>query len=203
MNKKKPKVLVAIPTMGSVHTMLLVTLSAWIVEAQSGLYDLSLYPTINMQPVERARNHIVDEFLKTDCTHLLFVDSDTIPPLDALKRLLAHDKPIMSAITPIIEIDGRKNPWRKWNCIDENDLHVNPNTGVKKVKGAGASCILIKREVFENMEQPYYEFRYQDDNGKEKTISEDIYFVIKNLAKGVETFADTSIICQHYKPFLF
>ena len=200
----KPKILIGLPTMGTVHTLLMTVIVSWIAEAKStGEYNLSIYPTINVQPVDNARNDIVKHFLESDCTHLLFVDADTIPPLNAIKRLLAHDKPIISALTPIVEMTPEGDPWRKWNCVDENDQHMKPNTGVRMCKGAGSSCIMIKREVFDVLEKPYYEFRYKDDSGKEKMISEDILFVIKCLSKGIKTYADTSIICQHQKEFLF
>ena len=128
----KPKIMLGVPTMSSVHTLLMTIILSWMAEAYStGKYNLSIYPTVNVQPVDNARNEIVKAFLESDCTHLLFIDSDTIPPLDALKRLLAHDKPIISAITPIVEIDEQGNPWRKWNCVDTNDEHVKPNTGVQ------------------------------------------------------------------------
>lgn len=204
MNKKTPKVLIGLPTMASVHTLLMVSIVSWMAEAYTtGEYQLSIYPTVNVQPVDNARNDIVKAFLDSDCTHLLFIDADTIPPLDAIKRLLAHDKPIMSAITPIIEMDRYGNPWRKWNCVDTDDRHMMPNTGVLECKGAGSSCVLIKREVFEQMEMPYYRFQYQDDGGKKVVVGEDIWFIINALSKGIKTYADTSIICQHYKNFLF
>lgn len=198
---KRPKVCLGIPTMGEVNTLLLVTIVSWIAEAfNTGLYNLSIYPTVNVQPVDNARNQIVKFFLESDCTHLLFVDADTIPPLDALKRLLAHDKPIISALTPIIELNEETNDyWRKWNAVDETDQHMKPNTGTRMCKGAGASCILIKREVFEQLEAPYYRFQYKDDSGKSVLVGEDIYFIINALSKGIKTYADTSILCQHAK----
>jgi hypothetical protein len=178
---------------------------AWIAEAfTTGLYNLSLYPTVNISPVEKARNDIAKHFMESDATHLLFVDSDTIPPVDAIMKLLALDKPIATALTPIVEFNEQtRNYWRKWNCVGMNDVHMQPDTGLQQCKGAGSSCILIRREVFEKMPQPWYEFRYKDDNGKEKEISEDIMFVIKALSMGIETWADTSILCQHYKSVLY
>ena len=200
----KPKVMLGVPTMSSVHTLLMTIILSWMAEAYStGKYNLSIYPTVNVQPVDNARNEIVKAFLESDCTHLLFIDSDTIPPLDALKRLLAHDKPIISAITPIVEIDEQGNPWRKWNCVDTNDEHVKPNTGVQECKGAGSSCIMIKREVFEKMESPWYRFQYKDDNGKDVVVSEDIGFIVRAISLGIKTYSDTNILCKHAKNFLF
>lgn len=194
--------------MGHIHTLLVVTITKWLAEAYRGEYNLSIYPTLSVQPVDNARNHIVEEFLKTDCTHLFFVDSDTIPPVSALKRLLVADKDIISALTPIIEHDeSRKNDsngfYRKMNVVGMNDKHVSEYMGLIPVKGAGGSCILIKREVFEKMEAPWYRFQYQDDNGKPIIVGEDILFTAKAIALGFQPWADTSIICKHEKSILW
>ena len=200
----KPKVLIGLPTMASVHTMLLMTIVSWMAKAfQGSEYNLSIYPTVNVQPVDNARNEIVKAFLESDCTHLLFVDADTIPPLDAIEKLLAHNLPIVSALTPIIEMTKDGAPWKKYNCVDTDDKHMRPNTGLRECKGAGTSCLLIRRDVLEQLEMPYFRFKYQDDTGKQVFVSEDIHFIINCLSKGIKTMADTSIICQHYKNFLF
>ncbi len=197
--------MIGVPTMGTVHPLLMMVVLSWMAEAfNTGMCGLSIYPTINVQPVDNARNQIVKYFLESDATHLLFVDSDTIPPLDALKRLLAHDKLIISALTPIIELNNETGDyWRKWNCVDQNDQHMKPHTGTRQCKGAGGSCILIKREVFEQLEAPYYRFVYNDDTGKPVVVGEDIYFTINCLSKGIKTYADTSILCQHEKKCMF
>lgn len=201
MLNKRPKICIGLPTMSSVDTLLMTVILTWMAEAyKGGEFDLTIMPTINEQPVDNARNHIVQEFLKSDATHLFFIDSDTIPPLDALKRLIAHDRPIISAVTPIIELNDETGEYyRKWNCVGMDDKHMSPNTGTRQCKGAGSSCILIKREVFEKLEMPYYRFVYTDDAGKSVVVSEDIYFIINCLSKGIETYADTSIICRHKK----
>lgn len=198
----KPKILLGLPTMSSVHTFTAVVIMAWISEAhRSGKYNLSVYPTMSVSPVDEARNEIVKQFLDSDCTHLLFVDADTIPPTDALEKLLAHDKDIVSAITPIIDINPTTQEfYRVWNCWGMDDKRVKPKSGMQPIKGAGSSCILIKREVFEKMEKPYYRFVYQDDTGKDVgQIGEDVRFIAKAVGLGYEVWADTDIICKHYK----
>lgn len=200
-----PKVVIGLPTMASVHPLTMLVILRWMAEAYSSkLYNLSILPTINEQPVDNARNHIVKDFLESDGTHLLFVDSDTVPPADTIMKMLAQDKLIISGLTPIIDLDEKSGEYfRKWNCVGEDDLHMQPNTGLRKCKGAGGSCIMIKREVFEKLESPWYKFLKKDDNGKVVDVSEDIYFVVTALSKGMETWADTSIICKHYKPALW
>lgn len=198
----KPKILIGLPTMSSVHVHLMLLIVKWIADARAGgEYNLSIYPTVSVQPVDNARNEIVREFLASDCTHLLFIDSDTVPPIDAITKLLALNKPIATGVTPIVEFNEETDEfYRKWNVVDQNDTHVQPNTGIVKAKGAGSSCILIRREVFEAMEAPWYRFHYtKNDKQEDVIVSEDIFFTIMALGKGFETWADTSVICKHAK----
>lgn len=210
MAGNKPKILIGLPTMGSVHTFLMVDILSWLAQAQrEGDINISLYPTMCVQPVDNARNEIVEEFLKSDCTHLFFVDSDTVPPQDALKRLLAHDKDIVSAITPIIEHDPARQDsdsggyYKKWNAVDWEDKFTEPKQGLISIKGCGASCILIKRKVFETMPKPWYRFLYKDDRGKDIFMGEDTHFIAKALGLGFKAYADTDIICSHQKSILW
>jgi len=206
----KPKVLIGLPTMGSIHTLLAIRIMAWLMEAQQkGNINVSIYPTMGVSPVDNARNEIVDELLRGDCTHLLFVDSDTIPPQNALEKMLLADKPIVTALTPIIEYDDkRKNSdsngyYKKWNVVNWQDKFIEPYLGLIKIKGCGSSCILIKREVFEKMPKPWYRFLYQDDTGKVIFMGEDTHFIAKALGMGIEAWADTSIICGHNKAIIW
>lgn len=198
----KTKVLLGLPTMGSINTLLLVTILKWVTDNKVAI---AIYPTYCVQPVDNARNNIVHYFLESNASHLLFIDADTIPPPDALYKLLSHDKDIVSAITPIIDHDERLNDtptggfYRKWNCVDMNDKFVKPHTGLVEVKGAGTSCVLLKRSVFEKLTKPYYRFKYQDD----VCMSEDIYFITNALEKGIKTYADTDILCKHNKAVLW
>ena len=206
---KHPKVLLGLPTMGHLHTLLVTVIMYWFADSvKTKNKDILVYPSFKIRGHDKARNHIVEEFLKTDATHLFFIDADTIPPLDALDKLLAHDKDIVSGITPIIEHDPmRANDsngfYKKWNCVGVDDQHVKPNSGLVRVKGAGGSCILIKREVFEKMDKPYYNFLEEDDTGKKVEISEDIYFIMMAMSKGIDAYCDTSVIAGHEKEIIW
>lgn len=196
--------------MGSVHTFLMVRVLSYCMEAiQNGDMSLSLYPTLGVSPVDNARNEIVTEFLSGDYTHLFWIDSDTIPPHDALKKLLAMDTDVASAITPIIEYDDARKEsdsngfYKKWNCVGTDNTFVSPNTGVVPIHGAGGSCILVRRAVYEKMAKPWYRFRYTDDNGKECFAGEDISFVAHAIGLGFKAFADTSVLCGHEKKIIW
>lgn len=207
---EKPKVLLGLPTMGSINTMLLVVLMAWLSDAaRNGKYNLAIYPTYKVTPVDNARNEVVKEFLKSDCSHIMWIDADTVPPIDALEKLLKVNQPIVSALTAIIEHDPNlKNDsngfYKKWNAVSsQTKIHVKPNTGVLPIIGAGGSCILVKRSVYEKLKSPWYRTLYRDDKGKDCLVGEDISFVAKAVGQGFAAFADTSIICAHEKSILW
>ena len=211
--KNKPNIFIALPTMGNIHTFLFLMIVTWMREANNKEDKLiGIYPTMSVQPVDNARNLIVDQFLKNDSyTHLFSIDSDTIPPADALDKMLAIDADIVSGITPIIELDeNRVNDssgfYKRSNCLGMDDKLIEPNTGVVDLKAAGGSCLLIKRHVLEKMEKPLFRFIYIDCHppgvefkGTKDMMSEDYYFCAKALGEGFTMKCDSSIICKHQK----
>ena len=201
----KPKILIAVPTMGYVHAYLVNIILGWVAAAmQHGRYSLNFYTTVNVQPVDNARNEIVEEFLRGDSTHLLFIDSDTLPPLDAIEKMLAHDKDIVTGITAIVESDDGLNFYRKWNVVGMNDKHVQAHTGFFQAKACGSSFLLIKRKVFEGLPKPHYRFLYTDSaKGEPVIVSEDIHFTANATDAGFELWVDTELIAKHYKPTLW
>lgn len=208
---QSPKILIGIPTMGSVHALLMQTILKWVAQRK---YAMSVYTSIKTQPVDNARNEIVEEFMKSDCTHLFFIDSDTIPPDDALDKLLALDADIATGITPIIHYDRNRvndssGHYKVSNVITMDDERVKADIGVIQAKTAGGSCLLIKREVFQKMSDKPFRFIYSDLKpndvimGKSEMFSEDYYFCARALGLGFSIMCDTSIVCRHQKSILF
>lgn len=184
--------------------------------------DIGFYMPVNVSPVDRARNdsvkHLFEKRFKKDgsestsFTHIFFVDSDTIPPPSALKTLLSHDKDIISGITPILHYNDERKEWGTLdNCferIDENaegkrvvSHAVKRNTGLVEIERCGTSCLLIKKEVFEKLEKPYFKFVYNEDGTKHE-LSEDLYFCDKAREAGYKIWCDTSVICNHFKEIM-
>lgn len=122
----------------------------------------------NESLIQRARNALVHGFLKTDFTHLMFIDADIrFDAKDVLPMLLA-DKPIICGIYPKKEIN--------WGAIHAAALAGVPPHELKKYSGSfvvnlvgykeeqrveigqpveiwngGTGFMLIKREVFEQL----------------------------------------------------
>jgi hypothetical protein len=192
---KMIKILISVPTLNShIHAELFGRIMQW-----NATNYIGFMPIMGIQPADEARNRIVEEFLKTDCSHLMMIDADTVPPEDTIDRMLKLNKDVVSGITPMVQ--GGK--FYKYNAVDEDDKEIKPNTGIFRSKGVGSSCILIKREVFSKIKKPYFRFIYQDDTGKETFVSEDIFFCSLLLQAGIDIWIDSDIICKHFKTISF
>jgi hypothetical protein len=213
---KDVRLMIAVPTLGSIHTELVARLLQW--QSKFPPNQVALYLSLNVAPVDRARNGIVQAFLaqKLDgkpLTHLLMIDSDTVPQADAPFRLLAHDLPFVSGMTPIANRNKETGELEFYdNCFEsvvkDNDGKVSKTniaqrgTGLRQILRCGAACLLVKRHVFESMTPPFFRFE-MDETGTKHTRSEDIYFCDIVKDNGYVLYADTDVVCQHNKQLSF
>lgn len=130
--------------------------------------DLHWHFLANESLITRARNNIADFFLKSDCSHLIFIDADIHFPGDAILKLFNADEDIVCAAYPKKFIDWENiktaiknkttNDLEKYgasyvlNFLD-TDKEVYPNKkGLIEVKHSGTGFMIIKRNVFEKLE---------------------------------------------------
>src|SRR3990167_9164160 len=168
----KPKVLIAVPSMTAKLDVDLVELlffqrSNDFQDFEVKVMDLSFCSRVF--PVDRARNVICQEFLKSDNDFLLMIDDDIVPP-NYVAEMARADKPIIAAtcfgwvatrtgesgVYPVIfdwnEKDGCYEAAKKLN-----------DRGVIECDAVGTGCIMLRRDVvvkmFENHEWPF-EFEF-------------------------------------------
>lgn len=145
----------------------------------------------NESLITRARNYLVDEFMRSPATHLMFIDSDiTFNPMDVL-ALLALDKPIAGGPYPKKTIAWEKvMDAAKFGLADENPLHLerysgdyvfNVVPGTMEIKmdepvevlEIGTGFMLVKREVFDAFKSAYPELAYTPDHNRTLHFSGD------------------------------
>lgn len=162
---------------------------------------------------DRARNDVVDEFLASDCDILWFLDSDIIPPNHVLD-LVAHHKDkwqIAGAPYPIYTMlpgtDQMSIQFTVYNKIttgssDGNSRGIHlaecPEQGTEFVDGLATGCLFIKREVFEKLHKPYFEFKFEPLN-RRIIEGEDLGFALKCHDLGIQFFVDYGMVCKHMK----
>jgi hypothetical protein len=150
---------------------------------------LKFYYLFNESLIQRARNYIVDEFLRSDATHLMFIDSDIgFRAVDVLVLLALQTKypekyDIITAPYPKKTIAWEKvnqaviqkkveNPFDLLNF--GGDYVFNPMPGIQEfridepvqVSEAGTGFMLIPRSVFERYEKAFPEFKYLPDHAR-------------------------------------
>ena len=167
----------------------------------------------NESLITRARNYLVDEFLRAEgFTHLMFIDSDIhFDPRDVLSLavLCDDDKPIIGG--PY----GKKCiAWEKIRravdigIADEDpdelakftgDFVFNPVLGTKEMKvnepvevlEIGTGFMMVKRDVFDDWREAFPQFHYKPDHNRSQFFKGDRY---------IHAYFDTVIDNDAYMP---
>ena len=135
----------------------------------------------NESLITRARNYLTDEFLRSEFTHLLFIDSDIhFNPQDVI-ALLALDKDIVGAPYPKksmnwgnIATAARNHPDLEPKELEKlvGEYVFNVVKGTKQfqvtepleVMEIGTGFMMVKREVFSKFAEAYPKLRYKPDH---------------------------------------
>jgi len=194
MQQAPPKIMLAIPNMAFVATELMMTILRWVT---SGQYQLTVYPPMFFSPVSYARNHCAEEFLKSDFDYLLFIDDDTVPPLDAIDRLLQPQVKAIIGVTRTMKTDdGTMRPVPVvMKRVPEGLTHYQ-GKGIEQVDAGGLSCALLHKDVFKNLTPPFFDTGHSD---ADDLIGEDFRFFTKMTAHGIPLFANFDVNCKHWK----
>lgn len=161
---------------------------------------------------DAAREGVVQDFLDSGCDILWFLDSDICPPKHILDLITMYGDKWLCAAAPypvFMAQPGESHrqvvytvykqiaphPVTKAPRIAPCDV---PNEGTAWLDGAATGCLFIKREVFDKLERPYFEFKY-DPITRMPIEGEDIGFCLKMLKLGIKFFVDFGMVCKHFK----
>lgn len=144
-------------------------------------------------------------FLEGRYDAMLIVESDIIPPPDALLRLAALDSDIalgvyVFRVHPVVNLfeKYRDHPTRGrarniGESLSVRHLWPPKRPGPLEVSGAGFGCTLIKRHVVEAIP-----FRILSEN-MEPRVHCDSWFTQDAWQGGYTFMADTRVLCGHKK----
>ena len=179
---KKKRLFVATPMYGGMNHGLYMK-SCLDLQATMGKYGVETKFSFlfNESLITRARNYLVDEFLRTDYTHLLFIDSDIhFNPQDVL-ALLALDKDVIGGPYPKKSMNWGNiaqaarthpdlNPKELENLVGEYVFNVVKGTQqfqvTEPLEGMeiGTGYMLVNRTVFDKMAVEYPTIKYKPDH---------------------------------------
>lgn len=167
-------------------------------EAALSEHNIKFLPAVvtGIPDVAKARNKCVEAFLEDKSyTHLMWIDADMVWSPDAVLTLLSHNAPAVSALVT------KKAPAFAVTLFQiMQDETENPNTYevpfgsypldkpfTLENSGIGTAFMLLKREVIEKMEPPWFA-GFTSKKGQLKGT--DFLFCIKVLTAGYEFIYD-------------
>ena len=202
----KTKVYVSIPTTGTV-----VDSQQYVLRDMEDTYKEHIEFVYPKQCVRRvfhdfARNKQVEEFLESGADILWFLDSDITPNAHILDLVALHkDKwQVAGATYPVVMNPMGTGAELVFTCYQKNPESGNlavagvPKEGIDFVDGLATGCLFIKREVFAQLSQPYFEFKFKEED-RALHEGEDLGFCRKLNALGIRFFTDFSLVCNHRK----
>lgn len=164
MSDVPPRLFVATPTAdGIALAPYVASLAATISHlAERGI--TTVYRTLDGTDLVRQRNLLVDAFLRSGCTHLLFIDSDMVFAPDLAERLLRFRKRLIGAVYSkrFLDLARLKELCRSqtferalplaydWNLVPL-DGQVVVQGGICQVAALPGGFLLIERECLEEM----------------------------------------------------
>ena len=134
----------------------------------------------NESLITRARNYLVDQFLKSGFTHMLFLDADIhFQPQDILD-LLARNQDVIGAPYPKKSINWKNVALaaRTHDTLDPSELEnvigdyvFNVVKGTTKIQvnqplevlEIGTGFMMIRRDVFDKMKEAYPKHQFKPD----------------------------------------
>lgn len=184
-------ILLSLPTFGYLHVGMFTNLQIQEVPIHRSII---WHLPVDM-PVADARNQAAEKAIDQGCAYVYFRDYDVLAPPQALPMLMARDTDIVGGMYcskqrppwPLIIKDGC--PTLDWDFGD-----------LVKCDGIGMGCTLIKTELFERMDPPWFETLNVSELDKplHRTATEDIRFCQRLKEElDVYPYADTAVSCVH------
>lgn len=159
--------------------------------------------------ISRARNRLLEEFLKTDDEYFLWIDTDIVFGISDLEALLALDKaiagsvyltldesqqPVCAHLDELPDSPGRYTDVSLERLYDTEGKPMEPFT----ISGLGMGFTLVRRDVIESLGpiKRLFPFAERDaDHG----YGEDLTFCLRAAEKGFEAWVVPASKVGHMK----
>lgn len=162
----------------------------------------------NESLVHRARNEMTATFLKSDHSHMMWLDADIVFAPEDVAKLWNHQVEVAVAFYAMKRLGNPIAAWRGGKLVDLKDCPAEPF----EVDFAGTGFMLIRRNVIERLAASAQ--HYEGPNGTVPLIydtlihdgifeSEDYNFCRKAREAGFRIIGDPSIRLGHIGQFVY
>jgi hypothetical protein len=207
------KVLLGLPSYDyKVSSKLAISLANFCLLAMKHGVDVQICNISGCSVVSRVRNLIAADFLNSDCTDLMFIDSDINFDAEDIFRLMAWNSDPVKGIVAGIPVARKKGQvyFSTLDSDDEQNIFMD-KMGLVRAKRVATAFMMIRREVFEKLRDAHPEWVYHDEKkqGDEMVaffdfalkdgqyIGEDYLFCDRAREQGFEVWIDPTIKLGH------
>ena len=187
MEKKKPRVFIAMPCYDNMKVETCVSLlNTYAVLAKSGVE--CIFKSVKSSLVTHARNLLTAGFMASDYDYMLCVDADVEFSHETALRMLVPEKDIV--VTPYrLKEDPLKVSYPVEH-LDPNNIKILPFDLVE-LKSAPAGLMLINRSVFKTLMEKYPEKKINFDKKHQDKMDKEVGYK-GAIEKYMYNFWDTS-----------
>ena len=207
------KVMIGLPSYDyKVSSKLAISLASFCVQATQHGVDVQICNISGCSVVSRVRNLIATDLLNSDCTDLMFIDSDINFNAEDIFRLMAWNTDPKKGIVAGIPVARKKGQvYFSTLDTDEDDSIFMDKMGLVRAKRVATAFMMIRREVFESLRDAHPEWLYHDEKKEGDQvicffdfelkdghyIGEDYLFCDRAREQGFEVWIDPTIKLGH------
>lgn len=194
-----------------VSLKLAVSLARFTQQAQQHGIDIQIGSVCGCSVVSRARNILAQDMLDSDCTDLIFIDSDINFEADDIFRLMAWTSdPKKGIVAGVPRTRSTTKTYIATLDHDEDGQLTMNSMGLVRAKRVATAFMMVRRDVFETLDAAHPEWRYFDDRSdrtlpclfdfmqtEEGYIGEDYLFCDRAREVGFEVWVDPTIKLGH------
>lgn len=147
--------------------------------------------------VDVLRNALVKDCLNINASHIFWLDSDVLPPPEAIPRLMSHKYPIVSGV-----YRSKTNAIGAWMLkgVVDGVKRYSPVSSIANqvvlADAVGAGCLLTDIRLFKRLPEPWFKWGILDLD--KPGTSEDFYFCEKVFEHtGLKVLVDGHVLANH------
>jgi hypothetical protein len=183
------KISICVPSRDTVHAAFAFDLAKMVQHCTAMGVEVTPHFCIGTLIVNQ-RDQLAEMALEAESTHILWLDSDMMFPVDTIQRLLAHQVPIVAG-----NYVTRQYPHKTVAYTQLHDWRSYViNTGQRdliKVAAVGMGCMLVHTDVIRQMVKPRFQTTWIPETNDH--MGEDFYFCAQAQQLGYDMLIDDQL----------
>ena len=173
--------------------------------------DIQIGSVCGCSVVSRARNLLTKDFLESNCTDLIFIDSDiNFEPEDVFRLMAWTTDPKKGIVAGVPRVRGEERVYITALEYDDNQELTMNSMGLVRGMRVATAFMMVRRDVFETLVEAHPDWTYYDKKSdrmlpaifdfkltEEGYMGEDFLFCDRAREVGFEVWIDPTIKLGH------